>query len=124
MQTAGNHKDPRISIEMNLRSEILNHQKRSPDLLFPQPSRNSPAAKLGFWRVIGLQSYIAKHVVCYDNHFSHDRTPLCCFVAFPICPRNEKTDAFFPRNYPATTVSQILSWPLLVGHLSPARENN
>ena len=35
----------------------------------------------------------------------------CRFVVFPIRSRNEKTYVFcFSRNYPATTVSQILSW--------------
>jgi len=41
--------------------------------LFPQPSRNSPAAKHGFWHVLGVQSYTAKRVASDDKHFSHDR---------------------------------------------------
>ena len=125
-ETVGNHKDPRISMEMEamtksafrdfkpseavarslvpatfpqlprnsswwrcsivrvslrLGQRLGQHpnfefwkQGKPPSPLFPQPSRNSPAAKLGFWHVVGSQSYIAKHVVFDDKHCSHDRT--------------------------------------------------
>ena len=60
-------------------------QCETPKPLTPQPSAIPPQLDL----VSVMCSYIAKHVGFNDKHLFHDRTPLCCFVAFLVCFCNE-----------------------------------
>ena len=78
---------------------------RTAKSLGPATIPQLPRSSTWFLSCVGSYSCIAKHAVFNDKHFFHQRTPLCCFVVFP--PRKLMVP---PRNYPATTVSQILSW--------------
>ena len=83
---------------------------RTAESLGPATFLQLPRSSTWFLSCFCLYSHISKHVVFNDKHLFHNRTPLYCFVAFSVCSRNAKLMGVFPRGYPATTVSQILSW--------------